>query len=204
VDPSPGPFPRASGNADATVRPARPGDAEALARVQAVTWRTAYRDLLPREALDDWDDAAVTGAWSAAITAPPTPGHGIVVALERDTVVGFAAYGPAEVPAGSAPDPAGPSSEIAVLLVEPRYGRRGHGSRLLAAVTDLSRATGTARLQTWIPEPDEVSARFFESAGWAPDGWAQTLQTGTEPVRRLRWHTLLDDGGPDGPAEAPR
>ena len=62
--------------------------------------------------------------------------------------------------------------------MEPRWGRRGHGSRLLAAVADVARGGGAARLQVWLPETDGVSAGFYESAGWAPDGWARTLDTG--------------------------
>src|SRR5688572_23600289 len=41
------PFPRLTGTADVSVRPARPEDAAEVARVQVVTWRTAYRDVLP-------------------------------------------------------------------------------------------------------------------------------------------------------------
>ncbi len=185
------PFPRRAGTAEVSVRPARPDDAAAVAHVQAVTWRTAYRSLLPIEVLDGWDEAAAAERWRAAVTAPPTPGHGVLVALERDAVVGFAAHGPAELGAGESPHPAGPSSEVAALLVEPRWGRRGHGSRLLAAVAELAEATGTARLQVWLPEQDTVSAGFFESAGWAPDGWLRTLDTGGVPLREVRWHTLL-------------
>jgi GNAT superfamily N-acetyltransferase len=192
------PFPLASGTADASVRPARPADAPEIARIQAVTWRTAYRTALPVEVLDQWDEAAATASWHAAVTSPPTPGHGVLVALERQTVVGFAAYGPAELTSGERPDPAGPTSEVTTLLVEPRWGRRGHGSRLLAAVADLARAGGAARLQVWLLESDLVSADFFESAGWAPDGWARTLDTGGAPLREVRWHAMLDEE-PDGP-----
>ena len=194
MDPA-APLPRLSGSADASVRPARPADAAEIARIQAVTWRTAYRALLPLELLDQWDEAIATATWHAAVTSPPTPGHGVVVALERQTPVGFAAYGPAELAAGEDPDPAGPTTEITTLLVEPRWGRRGHGSRLLSAVADLARSSGAARLQTWLLEPDRVSADFYESAGWAPDGWARTLDTGGTPLREIRWHALMDDDG---------
>jgi GNAT superfamily N-acetyltransferase len=192
VDPAPS-FPRFTGTADVSVRPARPEDAAAVARLQVTTWRTAYRSLLPPALLDGWDEEAATESWRAAIATPPTPGHGVLVAVERAELVGFAAYGPAELTAGEPAHPAGPSVEIAPLLVEPRWGRRGHGSRLLAAVADLARATGAGRLQCWLVESDRVSAGFLESAGWAPDGWARTLDTGGTPLREVRWHTLLDD-----------
>jgi RimJ/RimL family protein N-acetyltransferase len=187
------PFPRLTGTADVSVRPARPEDAPEVARVQVVTWRTAYRHVLPPSVLDDWDDDAATASWRAAVESPPTPGHGVLVALEGQTVVGFTAFGTAELTGGEQPHPAGPTAELSTLLVEPRWGRRGHGSRLLAAVTDIAKAGGAARLQTWVLEPDRVSADFYESTGWAPDGWARTLETGGEPLREIRWHTLLDD-----------
>lgn len=192
-------FPRATGSADASVRPALPQDAEEIARLQVVTWRTAYRALLPVEVLDGWDADAATASWASAITSPPTPGHGVIVALERNTVVGFTAYAPAELTSGEVADPVGPSAELSTLLVEPRWGRRGHGSRLLAAVSDLVRAGGAARLQVWLLEEDRVSQGFYESAGWGPDGWARTLDTGGDPLREIRWHALLDD-----PAEGAR
>jgi GNAT superfamily N-acetyltransferase len=194
VDPA-APLPRLTGTADASVRPARPADAAEIARIQAVTWRTAYRAVLPVDLLDQWDEAVATASRHSAVTTPPTPGHGVLVALEQQTVVGFAAYGPAELTAGERSDPAGPTTEVSTLLVEPRWGRRGHGSRLLAAVAELARDGGAARLQTWLLEPDGISAGFYESAGWAPDGWARTLDTGGEPLREIRWHALLDDEG---------
>jgi GNAT superfamily N-acetyltransferase len=186
-------FPRATGTADVSVRLARPDDAAEIARIQVVTWRTAYRALLPTAVLDDWDADNATESWRAAVAAPPTPAHGVLVALERNSVVGFTAFGPAELGSGETSDAAGPTAELSTLLVEPRWGRRGHGSRLLAAVADVARRDGAARLQVWLPETDRVSAGFYESAGWAPDGWARTLDTGAEPLREIRWHALLSD-----------
>jgi GNAT superfamily N-acetyltransferase len=180
-----------TGTADVSVRPARPADAPDIARIQAVTWRTAYRGVLPREILDEWDEAAATALWHSAVTAPPTPGHGVLVALEGQTAVGFVAFGPAELSGGEQQNPAGPTTEVSTLLVEPRWGRRGHGSRLLSAVADLAESAGAARLQVWLLETDRVSTGFYESAGWAPDGWARTLDTGDEPLREVRWHALL-------------
>lgn len=187
-------FPRVSGTADVSVRPARPDDASEIARIQVITWRSAYRALLPTAVLDGWDADAATASWRAAVASPPTPAHGVLVALERNSAVGFAAFGPAELAAGEVSDPAGPTTELSTLLVEPRWGRRGHGSRLLAAVADVARSGGAARLQVWLPDTDVVSAGFYESAGWAPDGWARTLDTGGgDPLREVRWHALLGD-----------
>ncbi len=187
------PFPRLTGTADVSVRPAVPADAADIARVQGATWRTAFRSLLPAAVLDGWDATAAEAAWSAAVTAPPTPGHGVLVAVDDGRVVGFAAHGPAELDDDEQPHPSGPTTDLAVLLVEPRWGRRGHGSRLLAAVADLARGTGARRLQAWVAEGDEVTAGFLESAGWAREGWVRTLDAAGTPVREVRWHTLLEE-----------
>jgi GNAT superfamily N-acetyltransferase len=181
------------GRAEVSVRPARGEDVEAIARVQLVTWRAAYRSLLPAAVLDEWDEAAAVGAWQQAVLHPPTAGHRVLVALDGPVVAGFAAVTPVDPAAGEAALPGEPTSELATLLVEPRWGRRGHGSRLLAAVVDLARSSGDVRLVMWLPEEDAVTSRFLDGAGWAPDGWVRTLDTGDRPIRQLRWHTLLDD-----------
>jgi GNAT superfamily N-acetyltransferase len=183
------------GRAEVSVRPAREGDAEAIARVQLVTWRTAYHALLPASVLDDWDEPAAIAAWRAAVRTPPTPAHGVLVALDGAVVTGFAAFGPAELADDEPASPDGPTTEVTALLVEPRWGRRGHGSRLLAAIADLAAEQGVRRLQIWLPDEDVVTSRFLEAAGWAADGWVRTLDTGTSTLRQLRWHTVLDDDG---------
>jgi GNAT superfamily N-acetyltransferase len=189
--------PGLTGSAEASVRPASPADATEIARIQVVTWRAAYRTLLPAAVLDEWDDDAAAAAWRAAVVQPPTPAHGVLVAEESATLVGFAAYGPAELTTGERPSADGPTAEVGALLVEPRWGRRGHGSRLLAALADVARADGVARLQIWLPEADRVTAGFLAGAGWGQDGWVRFLDTGTTTIREVRWHTLLDDGPAD-------
>lgn len=176
---------RLTGQADVSVRPATPDDAASIARVQLVTWRTAFGSLLPAEVLDAWDHAAAAETWRAAVSAPPSPDHAVLVAVDAGAVVGFAA---------TAPD--GEVREVTVLLVEPRWGRRGHGSRLLAAVADLARAAGVTTLTSWLAEQDVVTSRFLETAGWAPQGGVRLLESGEDAVRQLCWHTRLDGDDP--------
>jgi GNAT superfamily N-acetyltransferase len=178
--------------ADVSVRPARPEDAEEIGRIQVDTWRTAYADIVPAAVLDGLAAEDVAAAWRAAIAEPPTPRHHVLVAMEGRWRVGFAAFGPAE---DSEPDDPEPATTIAVtpILVEPRWGRRGHGSRLLAAVADLARADGMTRMTAWIPEGDTPSREFLLSAGWAPDGLVRALDTGAGEMREIRMHTSLAD-----------
>ena len=179
--------------ADVSVRPARPEDADELGRIQVLTWRTAYASILPAPVLDALSEEAAAAAWREAVEAPPSPRHRVLVALEQDWRVGFAAVAPA---ADLEPDDPEPDATAAVgpILVEPRWGRRGHGSRLLAAVVDHARGDGLRRAVAWIPEDDTASRDFLISAGWAPDGLARALDTGAGEVREIRLHVLLDEG----------
>jgi GNAT superfamily N-acetyltransferase len=176
--------------ADVSVRAARAEDAAEIARLQIDTWRTAYATVLPSVVLDALDAELSTAAWREAITAPPSPQHHVLVAVEQEWTVGFTALGP---PAEHEPDDPEPERTVALspLLVEPRWGRRGHGSRLLAAAVDHARADGMVRAVIWLPEGDNASRTFFGSAGWEPDGLVRALDTGAGELREIRIHTDL-------------
>lgn len=195
--------------ADVNVRPARPGEAGEVARVQRTSWARAGTSVVPSAVLDRLVAEEVVARWAATIEAPPTSGHHVLVARERETIVGMVAFGPAEHddasslqdgPDGLAAEAAdsGPTGEIATLLVEPRWGRRGHGSRLLAATVDIARDDGLANLITWVPENDNSARTFFGSAGWQEAGWIRTLDADGTPLREICLHTsIIEDHEPD-------
>lgn len=176
--------------ADVSVRPARPDDVPEIARVQVDTWRTCYPAILPAAVLETLTVELAHAAWQQAIDAPPSPQHHVLVAQEKTALVGFVALGPADDLEADDPDPT-TTVAISPLLVEPRWGRRGHGSRLLAATVEHARADGMTRAITWLPEGDTASRDFFVSAGWAPDGLARALDTGAGELREIRMHASL-------------
>lgn len=169
--------------ADVSVRPARPPDAERVARVQLETWRTAYAELLPADALALPEEQAAA-LWLHAVEAPATPRHRVLVAMERVELVGFLATEPAQDD-----DLDGEvTAEVSALLVVPRWGRRGHGSRLLAAAVEGWQAEGVTTAVSWVWERDPATRDFLAAAGWEPDGLARGLDTGTAVQRQLRLH----------------
>jgi len=181
------------------VRPARAEDAGQIARIQLSTWRTAYRRLLPRHVLEQLDEEWLAERWLAAVTEPPSPRHQVLVAVEQaeqSYLVGFAAGGPADEAALAPEEPPLPATVAAVtdLLVEPRWGRRGHGSRLLAATVDLWRDNGFDTAVAWVYEGDPATLKFLTSAGWQPDGAGRALDVEDMLVPQLRLHAgLLPD-----------
>jgi GNAT superfamily N-acetyltransferase len=176
--------------ADVSVRPASPDDAAEIARLQTETWQIAYRSVLPAEVLAGLEVARFEGAWRDAIATPPSAKHRVLIATDGEHRVGFAAFGPDADRLPADPDPDS-TAAIGPLLVEPRWGRRGHGSRLLAAVTDLARSDGVSRLVAWVAVADLASLEFYRSAGWAADGAQRSLDTGAGTVAELRLHATL-------------
>ncbi|KWW99725.1 GCN5-related N-acetyltransferase [Carbonactinospora thermoautotrophica] len=176
--------------ADVSVRPARPEDAQAVGQVQLRAWRAAYADVLPAKLLAELTAEALAERWRQAVTERPSPRHHVLVAVEAGQIVGFAAFGPAEDPDRDAAH----DGELYTLLVDPAAGRRGHGSRLLAATADLLREDGCRTAVTWVLSTDDVLRRFLTEAGWAPDGSRRDLDLlgdGTRLARQVRLHTDL-------------
>ena len=179
------------------VRPARPEDAAEIARIQLSTWRTAYRRMFPAHVLANLDEAYLARGWAEAIGTPPSARHRVLIAVEQGEaashVVGFAAAGPADEHALAPEEPPLPDDVAAVtdLLVEPRWGRRGHGSRLLSATVDLWREDGFTHAVAWAYEQDVATQKFLNSAGWSPDGAGRALDVDDMLVPQLRLHVDL-------------
>jgi len=171
------------------VRPARPSDAAEIARIQLATWRIAYQRLMPRHVLAEISEDWLRERWSEAVTSPPSPSHRVLIAVEQtqqDYVVGFLASGPDEDS-----ETAATVAAITELLVEPRWGRRGHGSRLLAAAVDLWREDGFTQAGAWTFERDIPMNKFLASAGWAQDGLRRELDVDDLMVPQIHWHVTV-------------
>ncbi|WP_219414582.1 GNAT family N-acetyltransferase [Pseudonocardia nigra] len=180
--------------ATAGVRPATPADVAEIARIQADTWETAYSGLVPAAAIAHLRGEAAQQAWTSAVEAGT--GH-VLVALEGTWTVGFCAAAPAVAPegvTGPVDVTLGPEAwgEVGTLLVEPRWGRRGHGGRLLAAAAAALRGAGAIYGLAWVPEADAASRGFYARAGWEPDGTVRVLDTGDGELREVRVTGSLD------------
>ena len=146
------------------VRLARTPDVDDVASVNVRSWRLRFADVIPAAALAGMDAGDIAMVWASGILNPPTPGHRLLVAVDNDHVVGYAAIGPSQDP-----DADGETAELLALEVDPDHLREGHGSRLMAASVDHLRAAGMTELVSWCPVHDEARRAFLQSAGWGPD-----------------------------------
>src|SRR5699024_12792079 len=95
--------------------------------------------------------------WRLAISSPHIGKHLMLTACAGPAIVGFAAV-------ASAPQTR-ETGEIVALEVDPPHTRQGHGSRLLAACTDILTEAGTTHVRAWALEGDHTRAAFPPAAG---------------------------------------
>ena len=179
-----------SSGADVSVRVAWADDAAGIAEVQVRAWRREYDGLLPGEVLEAMEPGEVEAAWHASLTTPKDARNRVLVALERNTVRGFAVTSPAADPDA---DPVA-DGEVVELTVDPDHTRHGHGSRLVQACADTLRADRFTRALVWLTSTDDVRRTFLTEAGWAPDGAHRELDLrgdGEVVVKQVRLHTDL-------------
>ena len=122
------------------------------------TWRAAYRDVLPPASLDAMPIDETR--WVHRLVEPPS-GWEIFVAEEDARVIGFAAIGPSR-------DQRGPG-ELYALYVEQHVWSTGAG-RALIERAEAALADRYEEALLWVLEGNARARRFYERAGWEPDG----------------------------------
>src|SRR4051794_7920165 len=134
--------------ADASVRVAWSEDAAAIARVQLRAWPQMYGALVPAGAIPSGPEAeaAAAAAWADSLDKPGDARNRVLVALERNRVVGFAITAPAADPDR---DPVA-DGELSELTIDPDERRKGHGSRLLQAAADTMAADQFTHAVSWV------------------------------------------------------
>jgi GNAT superfamily N-acetyltransferase len=103
-----------------------------------------------------------------------------MVAVDGDTVVGFAASGPA-----NGDDVAG-AGEVYAINVHPQRHGRGVGQALMADAMGWLAGGGHRECVLWVAEPSARSRRFYELIGFALDEGATSEWRGMPIVRYRR------------------
>ena len=126
------------------------------------------------------------------MTKPKDARNRVLVALERNTVRGFAVTAPASDPdTDQVAD-----GEIVELTVDPEHTRQGHGSRKVQACAETLKADRFGRALVWVASTDDARRGFLTEAGFAPDGAHRELDLhgdGAVLVKQVRLHTDLSE-----------
>jgi ribosomal protein S18 acetylase RimI-like enzyme len=139
--------------------PAAAGEADAIAQLHALSWKTAYRGILPDSFLDGEVDAERRAVWRRRFTDPP-PSQLVLVARVAGSAAGFVCV------RGS--DSATWGSLIDNLHVDPAYRSLGIGTRLLLEASRwlLAQHPG-AGVHLFVWERNVAARRLYERLGAA-------------------------------------
>jgi GNAT superfamily N-acetyltransferase len=148
------------------IRAQRPDDAEAVVDVHLRSWRWAYTGLIPDDYIDLlWSHRADRIVRTRASLVAPEPDHRYWLAELNGVVVGLASTFP------SADDDAEPGTgQVGALYLVPEAAGIGVGRALFARAVDDLRERGSRRATLWVLDTNVRARRFYEAAGWQPDG----------------------------------
>ena len=173
------------------IRPGSVADAAAIRAVRRQSWIAAYTGIIDRAAID-----RATAEPPPDRPAPdPQPGVRTLVAVGGDepAVVGFASFGPERaVVSASYPTthPGGVATalpgEVYAIYVTPDWWSMGAGRALMESVLAALTEAGYPRVVLWVLADNARARRFYERAGFAPDGVTNIL-TGLGGVLELRY-----------------
>lgn len=171
-----------------SIRPAVSGDARRIAEIHVAGWRAAYRGQMPDAFLESLSVDQRAEVRLRDIETPRTPAHRTWVAEDVERIVAFALTGPSR-DEGAGADVA----ELFALYADPARWGTGAGRALTDHVlADLGRRR-TREVMLWVLEGNARARRFYQIAGFTPDGGEKQVPFGGVPLREVRYRRSLSD-----------
>jgi ribosomal protein S18 acetylase RimI-like enzyme len=138
-------------------------DIRAVAEIRVRTWQASYAGLVPAEYLGRMSVDFDYERRRRDFHDPDRTARTLVGKL-GGRVAGFAVAGPSRDA-----DAAG-AGEVHALYVLPELQHAGVGRALLGAAVESLAADGYRRCTLWVLDANASARRFYERAGWRPDG----------------------------------
>ena len=163
------------------IREAEARDVPSIASIHIRAWQAAYRGQLDDAYLDALDVEERIGQTRSMIEEAP-PEFRSWIAEDGADVVGFAVTGPSQDA-----DAEKKTGELYAIYLEPERVGTGVGRTLFEhALADLVER-GFTGATLWILESNALGRRFYEAAGWTPDGTTASEHVDTEMRSTIRY-----------------
>jgi GNAT superfamily N-acetyltransferase len=141
------------------LRPARPADAPAIARVHVAVWQSTYRGLIADQTIDAVSVEQREAMWTDILTGYAET-HPVLVA--EDFGIGVCGFGNAGPLRGEAVP--GYSGEFKTLYLLPAYQRRGIGRLMLGKLAAALIDRGHVSALAWVLASNPACG-FYEAMG---------------------------------------
>ncbi|MET8856496.1 GNAT family N-acetyltransferase [Streptomyces sp. NPDC004579] len=174
-------------------------DCARVAEIRVRGWQNAYKGLMPQSYLDGLSVAEDAARRRDRLLQ----GDGSVVNLVAEragSVVGWACHGPHRDDEVRSRD-----VELYAIYVHPDVLGQGIGQALLRESVDRCAAAGHERMLLWVLKENAPARRFYERAGFGPDGAEEPFEAAGVAVPEVRYARVLTGVGParaHAPAES--
>lgn len=145
------------------IRAADLRDLDTVVEFHVRIWRQTYRDLAPKHAFDALSEARRRPMWEATLSSQTT-GQETLIATDQNRIAGLLCFGPATDRAFEG------AGEVKHLYVDPKFGRKGLGTRLLAIAKDRLSACGTKRMALAVVRGNRSARDFYNALGGRETG----------------------------------
>ena len=163
---------------EVALRPARPDDARALARVSVDSWRAAYRGLVAQRYLDALTYEDRERGWGERLREDGVEPWVLLVGGEVGGFITLVEAGPGD---------GGPGvGELEGIYLHPSHFGQGLGRRLMELALERLRARGHREAVLWVIDGNRRAERFYQAAGWDREEAVRTHPRLGVPLRRYR------------------
>lgn len=152
--------------------------------MHVASWQGAYRGQLPDEVLDGLDVERRAAGWRQFLSSE---GQFTFVAEDADGPVTAFVHGNA----AREENPDGKTGEVFAIYASPDAWGTGAGRKLMAAAVEWLREAGFRDAVLWVLDTNDRARRFYELAGWAPDGTTKDDVVAGVPVTEVRYRRAL-------------
>ena len=165
------------------VRSAVAADAPSVAAVHVASWQRTYRGVFPDEVLDGPALAANRRRlWERLLGAPGPRDVNLVAVDDEGRIVGLLHGCP------SRDDDAEPDTgEVIAIYALPSAWGTGVGRSLMTAAVEGLRSAGFATVTLWVLDSNDRARRFYERAGFSPDGVTKDEDMAGATIREVRY-----------------
>lgn len=155
-------------------RPKEADNYDEISRIYALSWKTAYRNLIP----DDYLDAISETRWTPTMEREKEK---LFLAVENRKILGASTYDAARDPKMCG------WGEIISMYLLPSYYRQGIGTQLFAAVNKALMDNGFLKIYLWVLEGNVSARAFYEKNGFYFNGDVNADNIGGRNVNEVRY-----------------
>ena len=156
------------------ISPITKDNASKASHIYALSWKTAYQDIVPQQYLEELS----LERWTPLLQDSPYSGF---ILKDDDKFIATSSISPArdETMKGW--------GEIISIYVLPEFFNKGYGKKLLSFVLSELKGMGFKRIYLWVLEENMQARAFYERNGFVFDGDKTNITIGGKSLVEMRY-----------------